>query len=220
LAFAIPLMTVTGDSCEYLNKAEADVSGTLNISATAGRIIQSCLLNTPMSDALNLTQGLGALSELSFADITNPSFNTPTLDALLANVSTLTAATAFTDWPPNLVDLDLQAITAITSGLDGSWWSRTNISSMDTTIAPYNTNNLPDKKTAVLAHMRSNRPLLKSWLTFETMSLGPRIAPWICNKKHWPALLIIVLLVWVRMRSCTSCTMQREVYWVTTNAAV
>jgi len=147
LGFAVPLMTATGDSCLYLNKAEQDVSGTLNVSVTAGRIIQACLINAPLSPALNLTDALTGVSQLVFLPISAPPISSALLNALASNSTGISTADAFPTWGGTaLADSDLMQINTITSGT----FSRSNVATMDPMAYAGNEAALTDLKGHVL----------------------------------------------------------------------
>jgi len=93
---------------------------------------------------------LEAMGLLSFPDVANAVFFTPTLDALYLNVTTLTAATAFGDWNPNLVNADCASLTAITSAVDGTWVTRANVSTFN--AVPYGSSAV-DLQQAATAHL-------------------------------------------------------------------
>jgi len=134
-AIHLPLAVLTGDSCDYVGDFEVNVPD--RIGSDAGKVVESCLLNTSLLDALNLTQELEFRDKIPFYDLPNISdvFNFPDLDKLTSDVNNLTISSTF-DFGGSSVTEELIIINAITSGLgDPTVYNRTNVVNLNSTTA-------------------------------------------------------------------------------------
>jgi len=132
-AIHLPLAVLTGDSCDYVDGFEVDVPDRLG--SDAGKIVESCLLNTSLLDVLNLTQQLQFRNKIPFYTLPNISdiFNFPELDQLTSDVNNLTVSSTF-DFDGLSVAGELIIVNAITSGLgDTTVYNRTNVAYLNST---------------------------------------------------------------------------------------
>jgi len=134
-AIHLPLAVLTGDSCDYVGDFEVDIPDKLG--SDAGKVVESCLLNTSLLDVLNLTQELEFRDKIPF--YTLPSiddvFNFPQLDELTNDVNNLSVTSTF-DFGGLSVATELITINAITSGLgDPKVYNKTNLAFLNSTIS-------------------------------------------------------------------------------------
>lgn len=92
LAVHLPLALVTGDSCLILDEYEANLTAK-GLDPKAVDVINSCLLDLSLLDALNVTNDLDFARAINFPEVphVNESFQWAELETYKLNVSSMTA---------------------------------------------------------------------------------------------------------------------------------
>lgn len=126
IAFAVhlPLATVTGDSCEFMDEAETDIAGKLNITVQAAAILESCIApveeNASISEAVGMTEFFSLLASYHFSSNVSTVYNVQAafdwsadVDALADDAATVDESD-FAGYDPNRVDVDLGQLNSKT----------------------------------------------------------------------------------------------------------
>lgn len=153
-AFHLPLACLGGDSCKYLNEGEQDMAGKLNISVEAAAIMQSCLDQTSMVEALNLTDLMRFAAVVDLPELPNMSVVfSGTDDAMVELVDAMEAVELENMWDYDWTTVDdklfeLNAIAASQADTDAPY-DRETISGF--TAAGYSNAGSPSPRSQALA---------------------------------------------------------------------
>jgi len=128
LAVHLPLAAVTGDSCAYIDEKQGNLSSSFDYQVA--NVINACLLNTSLVEALNVTQQLDFANLITFPDLPsiNQSFSFSSLDTFVDEVAALDVSTFGYIYNSTA---DLKRINDITIPIYGDVWAESNVSQCD-----------------------------------------------------------------------------------------
>lgn len=144
----LPIGMALGDGCVYLEQNVEQDPSQFVTDAQAEKVLVSCLVDSSLAQALNLTDSLDFVN-LDFPSLERPdlAFHWPEFDAWTYKVSNLNASVF--GFSPSNVDNALSQLDTLT-GQPAGHWTRNNINSLDPNDYPGQETQVQDAKTGVL----------------------------------------------------------------------